>query len=159
MIEEAEQVPIHRLVLRAGAGPTRLTRRGRRSFLPALAIAGLTAVAAAAQTSGASSEWPYFGGTRAFARYAPLDRIDRTNVARLRIAWRRPAVDASFTRPFPELEPAGHLRATPILVDGVLHASNAVGLVEAFDQGTGETIWLQRPARAGAAGESLRAVT
>ena len=29
------------------------------------------------------------------------------------------------------------------MVDGVLYASNGVGLVEAFDPGTGETIWVQ----------------
>ena len=121
-----------------------------RAFLLALGVAVLLASGAAAQTgaagaTGAASEWTYFGGTRAFTRYAPLDQIDRTNVARLRVAWRRPAVDPSLIRPFPELEPSGYLRATPILVDGVLYGSNAVGLVEAFDPGTGETLWLQRP--------------
>ena len=121
-----------------------------RAFLLALGVAVLLASGAAAQTgaagaTGAASEWTYFGGTRAFTRYAPLDQIDRTNVARLRVAWRRPAVDPLFTRPFPELEPSGYLRATPILIDGVLYASNAVGLVEAFDPGTGETLWLQEP--------------
>ena len=125
--------------------------RIRNRCVSALAIASLAASGAAAQTGSAgptgaaSGDWTYFGGTRAFTRYAPLDRIDRTNVALLRVAWRRPAVDASFTRPFPELEPSGYLRATPILVDGVLYASNAVGLVEAFDPGTGEALWLQRP--------------
>ena len=118
--------------------------RGR--CLPALGLAALAVTGAAAQTGGAAaSEWPYFGGTRAFTRYAPLDQIDRANVAGLRVAWRRPSVDASLTRPFPELQPSGYLRATPILVDGVLYASNALGLVEAFDPGTGETLWLQRP--------------
>ena len=122
-------------------------RWGRSALLLALALAGLASLAAEAQTDGGavSSDWSYFGGTRAFARYAPLDQIDRSNVARLAVAWRRPGVDVSFTRPFPELEPSGYLRATPILVDGVLYASNAVGLVEAFDPGTGETVWLQPP--------------
>ena len=119
---------------------------GVRLILLALGVAGLSVTGAAAQTGRAvSSEWTYFGGTRAFTRYAPLDQIDRTNVARLGVAWRRPAVDPALIRPFPELEPSGYLRATPILVDGVLYASNAVGLVEAFDPGTGETLWLQRP--------------
>ncbi len=110
-----------------------------------LSVSGAAAQTGTAGASGAASEWTYFGGTRAFTRYAPLDQIDRSNVARLRVAWRRPAVDPSLIRPFPELEPSGYLRATPILVDGVLYASNAVGLVEAFDPGTGETLWLQRP--------------
>ena len=114
--------------------------------LLALGVAGPGALEVQAQTGGdASSEWPYFGGTRAFTRYAPLDQIDRTNVSGLRVGWRRPAVDASVTGAFPELEPSGYLRSTPILIDGVLYASNAVGLVEAFDPGTGETLWLQDP--------------
>ncbi|MCY4507986.1 MAG: PQQ-binding-like beta-propeller repeat protein, partial [Acidobacteria bacterium] len=111
-----------------------------------LGVAGPAAFGVQAQTGGdASGEWSYFGGTRAFTRYAPLDQIDRSNVSSLRVAWRRPAVDASVTGAFPELEPSGYLRSTPILVDGVLYASNAVGLVEAFDPGTGETLWLQDP--------------
>ncbi|MDA0330331.1 MAG: PQQ-binding-like beta-propeller repeat protein [Gemmatimonadetes bacterium] len=36
------------------------------------------------------------------------------------------------------------MRSTPILVDGVLYAPNAVGLVEAFDPGTGRTLWVQQ---------------
>ena len=114
-------------------------------WLVALGMAGSMASDVTAQTGPASSAWPYFGGTRAFTRYSPVDQIDRSNVAGLLVEWRRPAVDESFTGPFPELEPSGYLRSTPILVDGVLYASNAVGLVEAFDPGTGETLWLQRP--------------
>ena len=89
--------------------------------------------------------WRYFGGDKAFTRYAPLDQINRDNVEDLRILWRRPAVDAVFTRAFPDLAPSSYLRSTPILVDGVLYATNGLGLVEAFDPATGETIWRQRP--------------
>ena len=31
------------------------------------------------------------------------------------------------------------------MVDGVLYAPNAVGLLEAFDPATGETVWRQAP--------------
>ena len=113
-------------------------------ILLAVPTMGLAVVGALAQPA-ASSEWPYFGGTTAFARYAPLDQIDGGNVASLQVAWRRPAFDPVFTQAFPELRPSNYLRSTPILVDGVLYASNAVGLVEAFDPGTGETVWMQRP--------------
>ena len=131
-----------------GLVPTKAPKRKtvQRVMLAALAIAGLVPAGAVAQSEAdAPSEWTYFGGTRAFTRYAPLDQIDRSNVAGLRVAWRRPAVDASVTGAFPELEPSGYLRSTPILVDGVLYASNAVGLVEAFDPGTGESLWLKPP--------------
>jgi len=99
----------------------------------------------AQDTGSADTEWVYFGGGTEFTRYAPLDQIDRRTVRDLNIVWRRPAVDRAYTDRFPELQSSNYLRSTPILVDGVLFASNAVGLVEAFDPGTGETFWTQAP--------------
>ena len=96
-------------------------------------------------SGGASDDWVYFGGDKAFTRYAPLDQITRDNVGDLEILWRRPAVDASLTEAFPDLRVSGNLRATPILIDGVLYAPNGVGLAEAFDPGTGEILWIQQP--------------
>ena len=90
-------------------------------------------------------EWAYFGGDKAFTRYAPLDQITGDNVGDLRIVWRRSAVDASLMESFPDLTVSGNLRATPILIDGVLYAPNGVGLVEAFHPATGETLWVQEP--------------
>ena len=89
--------------------------------------------------------WSYFGGTTAFMRYAPVGQIDRDNVSDLEILWRRPAVNAVYRQAFPDLRPSNYLRSTPILVDGILYASNAIGLVEAFDPATGDTIWMQKP--------------
>jgi quinoprotein glucose dehydrogenase len=89
------------------------------------------------------SDWAYFGGNKAFTRYAPLDQITRDNVDDLQILWRRPAVDPALMDAFPRLNVSGNLRATPILRDGVLYAPNGVGLVEAFHPATGETLWVQ----------------
>ena len=44
------------------------------------------------------------------------------------------------------------------MVNGVLYASNAVGLVEAFDPGTGKTLWVQSPGKDGLQGTSNRGV-
>ncbi|MDX1450231.1 MAG: hypothetical protein R3246_14355 [Acidimicrobiia bacterium] len=110
---------------------------------------------------GTPSDWPYFGGDRAFTRYAPLDRIDRNNVDSLEILWRRSAVDPQLLDAFPDLTVPANLRSTPILLDGVLYAPDALGLVEAFDPGTGATIWRQRPfdaSRGEATGRSSRGV-
>jgi len=96
-----------------------------------------------AQADRASMEWRYFGGNKAFMRYAPLNQVHQGNVGDLTIVWRRAATDSTFTNRFPDQRMSGNLRSTPILVDGVLYAPNAVGLVEAFDPGTGETIWRQ----------------
>ena len=92
-----------------------------------------------------NGEWPYFGGSAAFARYSPLTQINSQNIRELRITWRRPAIDASLTSAFPALRTTNYLRSTPIMVGGILYASNAVGLVEAFDPATGDTLWVQRP--------------
>jgi len=98
-----------------------------------------------AQATSPSSEWSYYGGGLSFSRYAPFDQIDRESVSRLDVAWRRPGTDASYRAAFPALDPGAYLRATPVIADGVLYSTNAIGLVEAFDPGTGETIWVQRP--------------
>jgi quinoprotein glucose dehydrogenase len=92
-----------------------------------------------------AGQWRYFGGSRRMDRYSSLAQIDRSNVHRLKTVWSRPGVDASLTRQFPDLSPPNYLYGTPIMIDGVLYATNAVGLVEAFDAATGRTLWVQAP--------------
>jgi glucose dehydrogenase len=116
-----------------------------------------------AASGGATStgEWPYFGGSTHMDRYSPLAQIDRRNVDRLQVLWTRPGLDASLTQQFPDLNPSTYLRGTPIMIDGVLYASDAVGLVEAFDPVTGKTLWVQKPVESTlkeVAGQSIRSV-
>ena len=44
---------------------------------------------------------------------------------------------------FPDTRPNAYLRATPIMIDGVLYTQDAHGLVIALDGETGRTIWEQ----------------
>jgi quinoprotein glucose dehydrogenase len=97
------------------------------------------------QQGARNGQWSYHGGDLGSTRYSSLDQINKTNVSRLRIAWRRPAVDASILRQRPGLNYARDFRSVPIMVDGVLYASNGIGLVEAFNPGTGQTVWVQLP--------------
>ena len=90
-------------------------------------------------------EWHYYGGDKGFTRYSPLDQINLDNVGDLEILWRRPKVDPQLRQAFPDLAINDNLRSTPIMVGGVLYAPNGVGLVEAFDAGTGKTVWEQEP--------------
>jgi quinoprotein glucose dehydrogenase len=116
------------------------------------------AVSGAQQSDG---EWRYFGGDQAFTRYSPPDQIGPDNVDALRVVWRRPAMDPELQTAFPELRPNAYLRSTPVMIDGVLYAPNALGLLEAFDPGTGETVWRQAPfdaTMAEVAGRSTRGV-
>ena len=124
------------------------------------AAAAMSAVLAS-QTPGPRAEWRYFGGDKGFTRYSPLDQINRDNVGRLRIAWRRPAVNSKVMASFPELRPNPYLRSTPIVIGGVLFTQDAHGLVMALDGETGGTLWEQQPfapTKEDATGTSTRGV-
>jgi quinoprotein glucose dehydrogenase len=82
-------------------------------------------------------------GDKGSSKYSSLDQIDKRNVRNLRVAWRRPAVAAEIRAGNPDLNVPGLFRSTPLMVNGTLYASNGVGLVEAFDPGTGKTLWTQ----------------
>jgi len=102
-----------------------------------------------------------YGGDEGNTKYAPLDQITRDNVRNLRLVWRRPAVDGQLTAMFPDLDPSNSFESTPLLSGGVLFASNGVGLVEAFNPGTGKTVWVQEPperSMRGVAGRAQRGV-
>lgn len=117
----------------------------RRLAWAGAGIVALMAVTVAAQHGAQSGEWRSHGGDPASTKYAPLDQITKANVSHLRIAWRRPAVDPSLVRDVPNFSFSHDFRATPLMVDGVLYGSNGVGLIEAFNPGTGETLWVQQP--------------
>jgi quinoprotein glucose dehydrogenase len=126
-------------------------------------LVGLIAAGAAVVSSqtAAKSEWRYFGGDKHFNRYSSLDQINRDNVKNLRIVWRRPAINENLTKMFPNLRVNNYLRATPIMVDGVLYTQNSHGLVMALDGETGRTLWEQQPAaptQEEASGASTRGV-
>jgi quinoprotein glucose dehydrogenase len=132
---------------------------------PLLAVSILCATAAtiavvASQAPQPQGEWRYYGGNKGFTRYSALDQINRGNVKNLRIAWRRPALNDKMIAAFPDTRPNAYLRATPIMIDGVLYTQDAHGLVIALDGETGRTIWEQPfgPDREEARGASTRGV-
>ena len=104
-----------------------------------------TGIPTLAQQGAADGEWAFYAGDIGSTKYAPFDQINAGNIARLRVAWRRPAVDQSILDKVPNLSYGRNLTATPLMIDGVLYTSNGVGLAEAFDAGTGETVWIQEP--------------
>jgi quinoprotein glucose dehydrogenase len=97
-----------------------------------------------AQQGPADVEWRHYSGDNGSTKYSPLAQITKDNITRLRLAWRRPQLDPSLLEQNPTLRPANNFRSTPIMVGGVLYASNGIGLVEAFDPVTGRTIWVQQ---------------
>src|SRR5258707_2442174 len=121
----------------------RMVRRFALVVVTAATVMVLASVARMAETPAgtANGEWRYYSGDNGSKKYSPIDQINKDNVARLKIAWRRPALSPEFAAANPQIRPANNFRATPIMVNGVLYASNAVGLAEAFDPETGKTLW------------------
>ena len=126
------------------------TLAGTVTLIVAVALT-LSAAPVFAQDGAADGEWRAYGADNGATKYSPLDQIDATNVAQLEVAWTRPTVDASILAAAPNLAFSNANRSTPLMVDGVVYAPNAVGLVEAWDPATGETIWVQEPVGEGAA--------
>ena len=107
-------------------------------WLWAAAFCALTTMAAA-QTG----EWRNYSGDAGHRKYSPLDQINKDNVKNLRVVWRRPAVDPQFSSRDPKLRVPNNFRASPLMIGGVLYSPNGIGLVEAFDPGSGKTLWVQ----------------
>jgi quinoprotein glucose dehydrogenase len=102
-----------------------------------------------AQRGPSGGQWPNHSGDKGSTKYSPLDQITGNNVGRLRIVWRRPAVAAEIRARQPGMVVANLFRSTPLMIDGVLYASDGLGFVEAFDPETGKTIWVQEPLEQG----------
>ena len=96
-----------------------------------------------AQSGATDSEWPVYGADSGMTKYSPLDQINAGNVDELEIVWRRPGLDPSYLEINPNQRTSANHVATPIMRNGVGYVPNGVGLVEAFNPGTGETIWTQ----------------
>src|SRR5215831_3985732 len=121
---------------------------GKKSMHRTLNIAVFTALfflstSTHAQRGTTGGQWPNHSGDKGSTKYAPLDQINKNNIRNLQIAWRRPAVTADLRTSHPNLRVSNLFRSTPLMINGVLYASNGIGLVEAFDPATGKTLWVQ----------------
>ncbi|MDA1371105.1 MAG: PQQ-binding-like beta-propeller repeat protein [Proteobacteria bacterium] len=92
-----------------------------------------------------NGEWQAFGADIGNTKYTALNQIDASNVNELEIAWRRPALDQYFVDMNPDQRYSTSWNAAPVIKNGVAYISNGVGLVEAFNPGTGATLWVQEP--------------
>jgi quinoprotein glucose dehydrogenase len=93
----------------------------------------------------ATGEWRAYAGTNASAKYAPLDQIDRSNVSRLRIAWRQSAMPAEVRRGRQTVPVPTNYQVTPLMVGGLLYATAGDGSVVALNPGTGAVVWSYVP--------------
>ena len=108
-------------------------------------LCGFSTTLVLAQQGSRDGEWRHYAGDLGATKFAPLDQISRDNVDQLQVAWERAAVDQSILEVVPDLSYGNSFIAAPLMVDGILYSPNGVGLVEAFDPATGDTIWVQEP--------------
>lgn len=87
-----------------------------------------------AQYGAPDGQWHTWGGDHGFTRYTALDQINAQNAAQLQVAWRWQALPLGD-------RPDSNLKATPLMVDGVLYVPSGQHQVVALDPATGNEIW------------------
>jgi quinoprotein glucose dehydrogenase len=123
-----------------------------------VAAVALTLWTVGGRAADGNVDWPAYAGDKASTKYSPLDQISRRNIANLKVAWRRSGSIEELRAAFPGAQAPANFQHTPLVVDGLLYMSTAVGAVAALDPATGKTIWTdtlpprpdgQSPARGG----------
>ena len=69
-------------------------RRHLRLLVASTLAASAVLSSVGAQHGIRNGEWRSYNGDAGSTKYAPLDQINRDNVSKLQLLWRRPAVDA-----------------------------------------------------------------
>ena len=154
----------------AGNGGGPWARRILRAAALVLAVVGAHD-RAGAQHGTRGGEWPSYGGDSGSTRYSPLASIDAASFGRLEVAWRWASVDgflsksaaggewwgtaeavfAELQRENPDRWRAGrppmihNLKATPLMVGGVLYLNTPISQGAAIDAATGRTLWVYNP--------------
>ena len=97
--------------------------------------AGAALALLATAALGAGTDWPVSGHDAGGQRYSPLAQIDKSNVAKLQIAWTYHLTPAGY---------AGRPRqaeATPIVVGEHMYIASNYGEVIALNATTGAQLW------------------
>jgi len=112
--------------------------------LTMVALAGLC-LPAVAQYGAVDGGWQAYGADIGATKYTGLDQISPDNIDQLEEVWRRPVLDQYYRDMNPNQRFATNYVAAPVIQNGIAYIPNGVGLVEAFNPGTGETVWVQEP--------------
>jgi quinoprotein glucose dehydrogenase len=115
----------------------------RRDFLSSMLLA-----APAWGSSPIDADWRYYGGDAGATRFSPLEQMKRSNVSKLKVAWRHHCGDAS-------LRPATTIECTPLVVGGVIYLTTARVQVRALKSATGEALWNFAPLSTSARGAGV----
>jgi quinoprotein glucose dehydrogenase len=89
------------------------------------------------------SDWPTYGGNQAQNRYSPMNQVNLEDVKNLEVAWTYHSVDTT------ERKGQRETQCQPIIVDGILYATNNRMNLFALDGATGKERWRFDPAKYG----------
>jgi quinoprotein glucose dehydrogenase len=117
-----------------------------RSLISAAVLYAITAGApsAEAQSTVPDGEWHAFGRDGANTKYSPLAQITADNFADLEVAWRWTSLSRPVVEQYERIRP-GSFKAAPLMADGLVYVSTALGQAAALDAGTGDTVWTYDP--------------
>ena len=119
-----------------------------RASLPVSVVAGVGFAALLASSpltaqTGASGDWPAFGGDPGNSKYSTLDQIDRDHFHDVEIAWRWRSIAADTE--VPSSVRRGQFKTIPLEVGGRVFVATSLSQVAAIDAGTGNTLWTFDP--------------
>jgi glucose dehydrogenase/cytochrome c553 len=106
-----------------------INKAGLAAFAGLCALGFCNSVAGQDETKAAAN-WIMIGGTPENSHYSSLKQINRSNVAKLQMAWKF------------ETHQSGGLETTPIVVDGALYGLTPTEQVFALDAATGKLLWM-----------------
>ena len=121
-------------------------RRASGASLLAITLAAACGACAAGRAAShiglPDGDWPAYGRDRGGERFSPLAQVNRTNVAALAVAWRFSTGEAG---PGYETGSRTSFEATPLVVNGMMYFSTALGRVFALDAASGAERWRFNP--------------
>ena len=112
-----------------------------------LAVSAAVVIATApahGQTRVPDGEWHAFGRDGANTKYSPLDQITAENFTDLEIAWRWTSLSRAVVEENERIRPSA-FKSSPLMADGLVYVSTALGQAAALDAGTGEPVWTYDP--------------
>ena len=100
----------------------------------------LVSLAARPVAGAQTGEWRAYSADAAGTKYTPLDQITADNADDLRVVWRQSTLPDAI-RQGSTLRAPAVVQNTPLMADGRLYVSTALGTVAALDATTGEVVW------------------
>ena len=87
-------------------------------------------------------DWPVYGGDAGATKYSHAADINRSNVARLAVAWEWQTNEAPI--PDKKVRP-GNFQATPLVVNDTMYLSTSYNRVVALEASSGKLLWEYDP--------------